>query len=306
VKPAPLAYRRAGSLDEAIALLAEHGDEAKLMAGGQSLVPLLNMRLAQPAVVVDIARVPELAEVSEHADGARYGAATVHALFEDALVPDPTGGLLHAVAGGIGYRAIRNRGTLGGSLAHADSSAEWPVVMAAVGAQVRVRSVRGERTEPAAGFVQGFFTSALADDEAIVAVDVPRLPAGARWGFAKSARKPGEFAVSLAVAVVSVDEDRRMRSADVWLGAASATPLRIGAVADALAARRWDEAARSEVVAAVEATVTEEAGGAPGGGTGADDRGDRYERRLHGVTVARAIERALVDREVDRHEHAHP
>jgi aerobic carbon-monoxide dehydrogenase medium subunit len=289
MKPAAFAYRRAGSVDEAVALLAEHGDEAKLMAGGQSLVPLLNMRLAQPGVVVDIGGVPELAEVIEHPGGVRYGAATVHARFEDALVPDPTGGLLHAVAGGIGYRAIRNRGTLGGSLAHADSSAEWPVVMAAVGAQVLVRSARGERNAPAAGFVRGFFTSVLDDDEAVVAVDVPGLPAGARWGFAKSARKPGEFAESLAVAVLSVDEDHRIRGAEVWLGAATAVPLQVDAVGAALRDRPWGDAARSEVVAAVGAAL------AADDGRPAADLDARYERHLHGVTVARAIEHALTD-----------
>jgi aerobic carbon-monoxide dehydrogenase medium subunit len=287
VKPAAFSYRRAGSLDEALALLAEHGDEAKLLSGGQSLVPLLNMRLAQPALVVDIGSMPELAGVTPHAGGVRYGAATVHARFEDAAVPDPTGGLLHAVAGGIGYRAIRNRGTLGGSLAHADSSAEWPVVMAAVDARVLVRSARGERTVPAAGFVQGFFTSALADDEAVVAVDVPRLPAGARWGYAKSARKPGEFAESLAVAVASVDEDRRIRSAEVWLGAAAACPLRVEALDQALRERAWSEAVRADVIDAVAGALALDAGGP------AADLDARYERHLHGVTVARALERAV-------------
>jgi len=253
VKPAPFTYRRAESTDEALALLAEHGDDAKLMSGGQSLVPLLNMRLAQPAVVVDIGRVAELADVTEAPDRIRYGAGVVHSWFEDALVPDAADGLLRAVAGGIGYRAIRNRGTLGGSLAHADSSAEWPVVMAALGAGVVVRSAeRGERVVPATEFVQGFFTNALDDDEAVVAVDVPRLAPGSRWGFAKSARKPGEFAESLAVAIVAADG-----RAEVWLGAAASVPLRVDP--DDLAAL---------------------------------PDGDAYERHLHGVTIARALDQA--------------
>ncbi|HEY8543421.1 MAG TPA: FAD binding domain-containing protein [Acidimicrobiales bacterium] len=278
MKPAPFAYRRAGSLDEALALLAEHGDEAKLMSGGQSLVPLLNMRLAQPTLVVDISRVPELGATAELADRCRYGAAVVHAAFEDRRVPDATRGLLPAVAAGIGYRAIRNRGTLGGSLAHADSSAEWPVVMSALGAEVEVASAaRGTRRVPAGEFVQGFFTSALDDDEAVVAVEVPRLATGARWGFAKSARKPGEFAESLAVAVVAADG-----TAEVWLGAAASVPLRVDAVRDALPAglgadRAWGEDVTAEVVAAV---------------GGALDDADPYHRQLHGITVARALERA--------------
>ncbi|MGH9212745.1 MAG: FAD binding domain-containing protein [Acidimicrobiales bacterium] len=288
MKPATFTYRRAGSVEEALALLAEHGDEAKLLSGGQSLVPLLNMRLAQPSVVVDIARIPELATASERPGHVRYGAGTVHARFEDALVPDPTRGLLHAVAGGIGYRAIRNRGTLGGSLAHADSSAEWPVVMAALGADVVVQSARaGERTMPAAGFVQGFFTSVLDDDEAIVAVDVPRLPAGARWGFAKAARKPGEFAESLAVAVVTVDEDGLIRGAELWLGAATPVPLRVASADEVLRGRAWDDEARSEVQVVSGTLLAAE-----------DHRPDtdpdaRYEHHLHGVTAVRAIDRAL-------------
>jgi len=274
VKPAPFAYHRAASIDEALALLAEHGDEAKLMSGGQSLVPLLNMRLAQPALVVDISRVEELAAVAEHTDGCRYGAAVVHARFEDGLVPDVADGLLRTVAGGIGYRAIRNRGTLGGSLAHADSSAEWPVVMAALGAQVVVASAaRGQRTVAAGEFVEGFFTSALDDDEAVVAVEVPRPAPGARWGLAKTARKPGEFAESLAVAIVAADG-----TAEVWLGAAGSVPLRVDAVRDALPGRTWGEDVAAEVVAAVGATL---------------DDSDPYHRQLHGITVARALERAM-------------
>ena len=137
---------------------------------------------AQPALVVDISRIDELAVATEHATGVRYGAALTHAAFEDRRVPDATAGLLAHVAGGIGYRAIRNKGTLGGSLSHADSSAEWPVVMAALGAEVVVRSAGGERTVPAPDFVEGFLTSALADDEAVVAVDVPAPATGTHDG----------------------------------------------------------------------------------------------------------------------------
>jgi carbon-monoxide dehydrogenase medium subunit len=289
VKPAPFAYRRAGSVDEALDLLREHGDEAKLMSGGQSLVPLLNMRLAQPALVVDISRVDELTAATGHAGGARYGAALTHAAFEDRRVPDATGGLLAHVAGGIGYRAIRNKGTLGGSLAHADSSAEWPVVMAALGADVVVRSAGGERAVPAAGFVEGFLTSALADDEALVAVDVPSPAGGTRWGFAKTARKPGEFAESLVVALVrpELGDPARIASAEVWLGAAVPVPLRLAAVGAGLSGHRWDEAAAATAAAAVDAELAAAGHGAP------SDLDTRYERRLHAVTVVRAVEHAL-------------
>jgi carbon-monoxide dehydrogenase medium subunit len=291
VKPAPFAYCRADSVEEALALLAEHGDEAKLLSGGQSLVPLLNMRLAQPALVVDISRVAELRAVSEHDAVTRYGSALTHASFEDGKVPDAAGGLLAHVAGGIGYRAIRNKGTLGGSLAHADSSAEWPVVMSALGARVVLRSARrGERAVPAADFVEGFLTSALDDDEAIVAVEVPRLSPTARWGFAKTARKPGEFAESLAVALVRTDGDGRIAGADVWLGAAVPVPLALPSVGDVLPGRRWDEAAAADAGAATEADL------AVAGHTAPSELDLRYERRLHAVTAVRALQHALVSR----------
>jgi carbon-monoxide dehydrogenase medium subunit len=279
VKPAPFDYLAPKSVDEAVAALTEHGDDGKVLAGGQSLVPLLNMRLALPSVVVDISRIQELRATTELPSGGwRYGSATVHAAFEDRRVPDATGGLLHHVAGGIGYRAVRNRGTLGGSLAHADASAEWPVVMAAVDARVAVRSARAERTIPARVMVEGFFTSALESDELVVAVEVDPLPSGSHWGFCKSARKPGEFAESLAVAVIGPS------GATVWLGAAREVPVPV-----ALPALRgpddWSPATRAEVQEAVHQALA---------GADADADGDaRYHRHLHAVTACRAIDVAF-------------
>jgi carbon-monoxide dehydrogenase medium subunit len=257
VKPAPFSYESPRSVEEAVALLGEHGDEAKVLAGGQSLVPLLNMRLALPSVVIDIGRVVGLRETSSTATGVRYGAGVTHAAVEDRRVPDPVGGLLHHVAGGIGYRAVRNKGTMGGSLAHADASAEWPVVLSAVGATVEARSVRGSRTIPVASLVEGYFSNTLEDDELLVAIDVPS--SSARWGFSKIARKPGEFAESLAVARVN-------GSAEVWLGAAREVPVRVPL--DGLDA----------VAAQVEAVLDPE---------------DRYKRHLHGVAASRAVRHAL-------------
>lgn len=258
MKPAAFEYVAARSVDEAVALLGEHGDEAKILAGGQSLVPLLNMRLALPSVVLDIGRLGELKSAEETSTGVRYGAGVTHASVEDRRVPDPVGGLLHRVAGGIGYRAVRTKGTMGGSLAHADSSAEWPVVLSAVGATVVARSLRGERTIPVAELVQGFFTNALDDDELLVSVDVPS--SSDRFGFAKLARKPGEFAESLAIA-------RLNGTAEVWLGAAREVPVRIEL--DGL----------DDVVGQVEAALV-------------DDVEDRYLRHLHGVAAKRAVEDA--------------
>jgi aerobic carbon-monoxide dehydrogenase medium subunit len=269
VKPAVFDHVRPATVDEALALLAEHGDDGKVLSGGQSLVPLLNMRLALPTVVIDVSRIRELLGSTELPGGVvRYGAGTTHAAFEDRLVPDPTGGLLHHVAAGIGYRAIRNRGTLGGSLAHADASAEWPVVMSAVGATIVVRSARGERRIPASDLVQGFFTSAIEPDELLVAVEVPPLRAGTRWGFHKHARKPGEFAESLAAAVVGDT------SGEVWLGAAREVPVQVP----------LPSLARDAVQAAV--------AGALAGLSGEDEGEVRYRRHLHGMAAWYAVTHA--------------
>jgi aerobic carbon-monoxide dehydrogenase medium subunit len=283
VKPAPFGYLVAASVEEAVSLLATHGDDAKILAGGQSLVPLLNMRLARPAVVIDVSRIAELGRAGAGPGGStRYGAGVVHADLEDGRVPDPVHGLLRTAAAGIGYRAIRNRGTLGGSLAHADPAAEWPVVMAAVGATVRARSARGERALPARGFVRGFLTTALEPDELITAVDVPPVPAGTRWGLYKACRKPGEFSESLAAVVVQCDPDGRVTWASAWLGAARGTPVRLAALESYLAGRRPGDVAAPDVSSLVTGELDP-----------ARTDPDRYRRHLHTVSVSRALRVAL-------------
>ncbi|HET7529340.1 MAG TPA: FAD binding domain-containing protein [Mycobacteriales bacterium] len=283
MKPGRFAYRRATSVDEALAVLAEHGDEAKVLAGGQSLVPLLNMRLAQPQVLVDISKVEALTAASVDDGEVRYGAATVHRRFEDGDVADATGGLLRTAAAGIGYRAIRNRGTVGGSLAHADASAEWPVVMAATDARVLVRSATAERTVPAREFVTGFFSSALDDDELITEVCVPRLTADTTWGLHKFVRKLGEFSESLGVAILRWDGGT-VAAADIWLGAARDVPVRVTPLEERLvgAARPVDAAEAETALAGVlPAPSNAEA---------------RYRRHLHAVTLSRAVADAITRR----------
>ena len=197
MKPAPFAYEKPHTLDAALRLLAGGGDGAKLIAGGQSLGPILNFRLAQPELLIDVRGLPELGLVREEADVVFLGAATTHAAIEDGRVPDPTRGLLPAVARTIAYRAVRNRGTLGGSLAHADPAADWVNVMALLDAEIVAQGPRGERRIRAAGFVRGPLTTALGADEIITGVRVPRLSARARWGHYKFNRKPGEFAEAI-------------------------------------------------------------------------------------------------------------
>jgi len=197
VKPAQFAYEKPRTLEAALRLLAGGGDGAKLIAGGQSLGPILNFRLAQPELLIDVRGLPELGLVRDEGDALFLGAATTHAAIEDGRVPDPTRGMLPAVARTIAYRAVRNRGTLGGSLAHADPAADWVNVMVLLDAEIVAQGPRGERRIRASGFVHGPLTTALAADEIITGVRVPRLSARARWGHYKFNRKPGEFAEAI-------------------------------------------------------------------------------------------------------------
>lgn len=218
MKPAEFQYHDPDTVDQAVALLTSLGEDAKVIAGGQSLLPIMNLRLAEPEHLVDITGVPELSECVHGHASIRYGAATTHMMFEDGLVPDMTSGLLRQTASGIGYRAIRCRGTVGGSLAHSDSAAEWPTVMSALDATVHLASSRGRRSVPVREFLLGFFTTTLEDDEILTAVEVPHLGPGTRCGLHKLARQPGDFAESLAVAIHQNDE------IELWLGAAQGTP----------------------------------------------------------------------------------
>jgi carbon-monoxide dehydrogenase medium subunit len=202
VKAAPFAYHRPTSLPEALDLLAEHGGDAKALAGGQSLVPLMAMRLAQPAVIVDLAEVPEL----KYRSGSMVGAMVTNA----ALERDPSGlpPIVPAALPHVGHFQIRNRGTLGGSLAHLDPAAEWPALALLLEARLNLRSRdRGERTLSAEEFMLGPLTTALEPDELLTSVTFPDWPAEGRWGFAEIARRPGDFA--LAGAACSVVDGRR-------------------------------------------------------------------------------------------------
>jgi carbon-monoxide dehydrogenase medium subunit len=198
MKPATFEHAAPAAMADALTLLGKPG--AKPLSGGQSLSPMMNLRLVRPATLVDVKRLPGLRGVVEAADHIRFGAATTHAEIEDGAVSDPTGGLLPHVAHGIAYRAVRNRGTLGGSLAHADPAADWPSVMAALGATILTSA---NRRIPAKGFILAPFTTALTPGEIIRAVEVPRLPPGARWGYCKINRKIGEFAKAIGIAIES-------------------------------------------------------------------------------------------------------
>jgi carbon-monoxide dehydrogenase medium subunit len=221
MKPVAFDYVRPSTLAETIALLKREDLSVKLLAGGQSLGPMLNLRLAQPDLLVDITGVPDLLRVESEDDGLLIGACVTHADIEDGRVPDPTAGALPAVARAIAYRAVRNRGTIGGSLAHADPAADWISALAALGAEVITRGPAGRRRLPVEQFMAGVFEAALEPDELLEAVRVPRLSPRRRWGFYKFCRKPGEFAQ--AIGAVLYDPERAV--CRVVIGATESTPI---------------------------------------------------------------------------------
>jgi carbon-monoxide dehydrogenase medium subunit len=195
MKPAAFSYARPADWSEAIALVQAG---ARPGAGTQSLGPLLNLRLAQPETVADLRHLPDYAGVSVAGNVLRIGAGTTHAAIEDGAVPGRTGEIMAAIARRIAYRPVRNRGTIGGSLAHADPAADWVAVLPALGGAAIALGPQGERRLPLAGFVTGIFETALAADEVLRAIEVPVLPSGTRWGHWKFCRKIGEFSKATA------------------------------------------------------------------------------------------------------------
>nr|WP_315594033.1 FAD binding domain-containing protein [uncultured Cupriavidus sp.] len=181
--------------------LGEGGWGSKPVAGGQSLGAMLNLRLAQPETLIDLDQIEALRAVHAGQDAVTFGAMLTHAAFEDGKVPDPSRGLMPFVARRIAYRAVRNRGTLGGSLCHADPAADWVSTMPLLGATLRIDGAAGSRVVPAADFMVGAFETQLADGELLAAISVPVLSANARWSYRKFCRKTGEFAQALACAL---------------------------------------------------------------------------------------------------------
>jgi carbon-monoxide dehydrogenase medium subunit len=221
MKSARFAYERPSDLTAALTLLAEARGAAKIIAGGQSLGPMLNLRLVQPDLIIDIAGLPELRQAASEGDELVVGACVTHADIEDGRVPDVTRGAMARVAGAVAYRAVRNRGTIGGSLSHADPSADWISALAALDATVVLRSRAESRTVAVADFILSPFASALGPEEIVAAIRVPRIAPSARWGYAKSCRKAGEFAQAIGAILI----DSQAETARVVIGAVEAPPV---------------------------------------------------------------------------------
>ena len=204
MKSAPFAFFKPSSVSEASGRLAASGGGAVAIAGGQSLMPLLALRVAPAEEIVDLSRLSDLKRVEKLADGgARIGAGITHAAIEDGHVPDVTSGLLRHVARGIAYRSVRHHGTIGGSVAMADPAADWPACLLALGASARITGTSGDRVVAMNDLLEGAYTTTLRPGEVITAFDVPALPAGARWSYQKVVRKSGAFAMSIGCAITA-------------------------------------------------------------------------------------------------------
>ena len=262
MKSAAFDYARPKDVSEAINILARERD-AKPAAGTQSLGPMLNLRVVQPKLLVDLRFIDELKSVKDEKESVSLGACVTHADIEDGRVPDPTGGFMRTVAANIAYRAVRNRGTVGGSLVHADPAADWPSALLALGAVAVMVSSTGRREVPLEKFLTGVFETALDAGELLVAVRIPRRSPRARYGYWKLCRKAGEFAQAIGAAV----HDPERNEFRAVIGALPGAPHLI-ADARTLLAQKNDQAFLSAA----------EAAGA----------GDAYSRQIHAVALKRA------------------
>jgi len=282
VKPPPFLYARPQTVDEAIDLLARSGEDAKVLAGGQSLVPLLNFRLARPTVLIDLNRIPELASMGRSNGSIRIGAMVRQRTAETSVDVREAAPLIGQALRYVGHLQIRNRGTVGGSIAHADPAAELPAVALATGAEMVARSPRGERTIPAGEFFQGPFTTALAPDEILVEVRFPATE-GARTAFMEFARRSGDFALGGVAVILRADGGVVGEVSLVALGMAG-EPRRLSGAEAAIRGRELTPDAIGEAGAAASGDVD------PFTDVHADAE---YRRELIGVLVRRALKEVM-------------
>lgn len=226
MKPAPFDYVRPASLSEALALLARHKDDCKILAGGQSLVPAMNFRLARPAMLIDINDICELDYIRSDDSGLTIGALTRHAAFHRPVAGGPLAAMLTKVAGNIAHYPIRQRGTFAGSLAHADPASEWCLVATTLDAAIVAKSARGERTIAVGDFFNGTFSTDLEADELLAEIRLPAMGQGWRTGFYEFSRRAGDFALGMALAALRI-EAGIVREARLGVGGVSDRAIRL-------------------------------------------------------------------------------
>lgn len=220
MKPAPFEYHAPDSIEQALGLMSQHAGEAKILAGGQSLVPAMNFRVVQPSVLIDLNRVAELSYIREDGDVIRVGsmARERHLEFDPSIAKRTP--LLHEAVPFIAHPQIRNRGTIGGSIVNADPAAELPVLMLALDARLKAKNVSGERWLDAHDFFAGMFTTALMPDEILVEIELPFMPPRSGWSFMEVAPRAGDYAMMGVAALVTLDKSGKCKSAKlVYLNA---------------------------------------------------------------------------------------
>ncbi len=272
MKPVNFDYARPADLSAAIALAKNAGSNVKLIAGGQSLGPMLNLRLVQPDLLIDITAIPELTRCDQKGDGLFIGSCVTHADIEDGRIPDVTGGAMRAVASGIAYRAVRNRGTIGGSLVHADPSGDWISALAALGAHAVIRGPKRERRVPVEALMTGVFECDLAGGDILAGIDVRRVSRSARWGYYKHCRKTGEFAHAIGAFL----HDPEPSVCRAVIGATGSRPIVFADAASVLRGKPEGEIDRGAVERAMMA----------------HGMTDPIEQQIHFVCLRRAIEQA--------------
>ena len=282
MKPVEFTFNLGSSVEDSLAKLSELGEDCKIIAGGQSLGPMLNYRVVRPTSVIDIGRIAVLREISHDADKISIGAAVSHAAIEDWNCRLPLERFLSKVARGIAYRAIRNRGTIGGSLAHADPAADWPVVVSALNAEIEIRSLKRLRIISARKLFLDQMETALAPHEVLTRITIERGAPRRTYGYYKIARKTGEFADSISAVCLDLKEERAISEANVWLGAALATPCQLTEVERLLKGKRAGDWSPDWVSEAVRGALPSP-----------ENEYERYKLQLHCVAVARALQDAL-------------
>ena len=292
MKPPPFEYLRPHTLDDAVRALHAAAGDAKIIAGGQSLIPMLNFRLLNPGILIDINRIAGLDYVRPGADGGLdIGALTRHHTLETSDEVKHRFPVLHAAMQHVAHLAIRNRGTIGGSITHADPAAELPLMMVLLDAQIRAVSPRGARTLEAQDFFVGALTSAVDEDEIVTEISLPPLPQGAGWAFEEIARRSGDFALA-AVGVVLHVEAGKIAEARLGVMGVGDTPLRMFEAETILFGQACDEATIDEAAASVRATVEP--------ATDLHASAD-YRRHLVGVLARRALRDAWRRATGDQH-----
>ncbi|MGC4191124.1 MAG: xanthine dehydrogenase family protein subunit M [Thermomicrobiales bacterium] len=282
--PYPFAYHRATSVEDAVSALAEHEDDGKLLAGGQSLLPVMKLRLASPGTIIDITGLTELRGVSLVGEAAEIGALTTHHDIEtDATLAEHLP-LLPAIAHVVGDQQVRHRGTFGGTLAHADAAGDYPAGVLALGAEVVVQGPDGERAIPIDEFFLGFLTTALAPNELITRVRIPVPPAGTGWSYQKLANPASGYAIVGVAVLVATGSDGAVESLRIGITGASDIAYRPAATEDALVGTTPN----ADTIRAAAALATD----------GVDILGDQhapaeYRARVTQNLVRRAIEDAL-------------